>query len=135
MTEPAPPPAKDASAAEIEADIQATRERLAESVDALADKVNVKARAQEKVDQTKQQAREKVDETRQQVRDKADQTRQQVRDKANQARTKGTELLGQAKQAPRPVQLALVAAPALVLVVLIIGRIRRRRLAVVTSRT
>ena len=93
MTEPAPPPAKGASADEIEADIEATRERLAESVDALADKVNVKARAQEKVDQ---------------------------------ARTKGTQLLGQAKQAPWPVQLAVVIAPLLVLLVLIIRRIRRR---------
>ena len=103
MTEPAPP-AKDDSADEIEADIAATRERLAESVDALADKVNVKARAQDKVDQTKQQAQEKVD----------------------QAKAKGTELLDQAKSAPRPVQLALVAVLVFVLVVVIITRLRRR---------
>ena len=104
MTEPAPPPAKDASAEEIEADIEATRGRLAESVDVLADRVNVKARAQEKVDQARQQAREKVD----------------------QARSKGTDLLGRAKQAPPPVQLALLAAPVLVLLVVILRRIRRR---------
>ena len=114
MTEPARP-AKDASADEIEADIAATRERLAESVDALADKVNVKARAQDKVDQTKQQAREKVDETKQQAQEKVD-----------QAKAKGTELLDQAKSVPRPVQLALVAVPVVVLVVVIITRLRRR---------
>ena len=57
--------------------------------DALADKVNVKARAQEKVDQTKQQARDKVDETKQQAQEKVD-----------QAKAKGTELLDQAKPAP-----------------------------------
>ena len=61
MTETTPP-AQDASVEEIEADIAATRERLAESVDALADKVNVKARAQEKVEQTKEQAQEKLGE-------------------------------------------------------------------------
>ena len=58
------PPAKDASIEEIEADIAATRERLAESVDALADKVNVKARAQEKAEQTKEQAKEKLGEAK-----------------------------------------------------------------------
>ena len=126
MTEPAPPPAKDASPEEIEADIVATRERLAESVDALADKVNVKARAQEKVDQTKRQARDKVDETRQQVREKVGATKQQTRQKVDQAKSKGTELVGQAKQAPRPVQLAILAAPVLVLLVAIVRRIRRR---------
>ena len=115
MTEPAPPPAKDAPADQIEADIEATRERLAQSVDALADKVNVRARAQEKVDDTKQQARDKVDETK-----------RQVREKVGRARTKGIELLDQAKQAPRPVQLAMLATPVLVLVVLVITRIRRR---------
>src|SRR5688500_18035698 len=64
MTEfstPSAPPA-DASADEIEADMAATRERLAESVDALADKVNVKAQAERKVEETKQQAKAKVGE-------------------------------------------------------------------------
>ena len=37
---PAPADTSDASVEEIEADITATREQLAESVDALADKVN-----------------------------------------------------------------------------------------------
>ena len=53
MSQPTPSaPGPDASQAEIEADIAKTRARLADSVDALADKVNVKARAQEKVDIT-----------------------------------------------------------------------------------
>jgi hypothetical protein len=104
MTE-TPPPAKDASVEEIEADIAATRERLAESVDALADKVNVKARAQEKAEQTKEQAREKLDEVK----------------------VKGQDLLGQLRQAPRPVQLALVAVPVAVILWLIVKAIRGRR--------
>jgi uncharacterized protein YhaN len=103
MTE-TPPPAKDASAEEIEADIAATRERLAESVDALADKVNVKARAQEKAQQTKDQAKEKLD----------------------QAKTKGQDLIGRARQGSRSVQLAIVSVPVLI-VLLIVRSIRRHR--------
>jgi Protein of unknown function (DUF3618) len=99
------PPAKDASVEEIEADIAATRERLAESVDALADKVNVKARAQEKAEQTKEQAK----------------------DKLGEAKTKGQDLLGQVRQASRPVQLAIVSVPIAVLVWLIVRAVRGRR--------
>ena len=99
------PPAKDASIEEIEADIAATRERLAESVDALADKVNVKARAQEKAEQTKEQAKEKLGE----------------------AKTKGQDLISQARQASRPVQLAIVSVPVAVIVLLIVKAVRGRR--------
>jgi hypothetical protein len=103
MTE-TPPPAKDASAEEIEADIAATRERLAESVDALADKVNVKARAQDKAEQTKQQAKEKLD----------------------QAKTKGQDLIGRIRKTSRSVQLTIVSVPVLI-ILLIIRSVRRRR--------
>ena len=104
MTETTPP-AKDASVEEIEADIAATRERLAESVDALADKVNVKARAQEKVEETKERAKEKLGE----------------------AKTKGQDLLSQAREASRPVQLAIVSVPIAVIVLLIVKAVRGRR--------
>jgi uncharacterized protein YhaN len=103
MTE-TPPPTKDASVEDIEADIAATRERLAESVDALADKVNVKARAQEKADQTKQQAKEKLD----------------------QAKTKSQDLIGRVRETSRSVQLAVVSVPVLI-VLLIVRSVRRRR--------
>jgi uncharacterized protein YhaN len=103
MTE-TPPPAKDASVEDIEADIAATRERLAESVDALADKVNVKARAQDKAEQTKQQAKEKLD----------------------QAKTKGQDLIGRVRQTSRSVQLTIVSVPVLI-ILLIIRSVRRRR--------
>ena len=104
MTE-TPPPAEDASVEEIEADIAATRERLAESVDALAEKVNVKARAQEKADETKEQAKQKL----------------------GQAKTKGQDLLSQAGEASRPVQLAIVAVPVALIILLIVKAVRGRR--------
>jgi selenocysteine lyase/cysteine desulfurase len=114
MTE-TPPPAKDASADEIEADIAATRERLAESVDALADKVNVKARAQEKAEQTKQQAREKLD-----------QAKAKGQDLFGQSKAKGQVLIGRARQSSRSLQLAAVSVPVLI-VLLIIRSVRRHR--------
>ena len=65
MSDPTQPPlAADASQDEIEADIAATRARLAESVDALADKMDVKAQAKEKVADVKAQATGKVSEVK-----------------------------------------------------------------------
>jgi flagellar biosynthesis GTPase FlhF len=104
MTDSAPP-AKDASAEEIETDIAATRERLADSVDALADKVNVKARAHEKAEQTKEQAKQKL----------------------GQAKAKGQDLMEQVRQAPRKVQLALISVPVGVIVLVIVRAVRGRR--------
>ncbi len=93
-----PPPRPDASADEIEADIAATRERLTDSVDALADKANVKAQAERKVDETKEQAR-----------------------------AQAQQLVDQAKTAPRPIQMAIVLIPVTVIVLLIVKVVRGRR--------
>ncbi len=54
----------DASQDEIEADIAATRARLAASVDALADKMDVKTQAKDKVADVKAQAADKVTEVK-----------------------------------------------------------------------
>jgi len=118
MTEPStpPPPPPDATADDIEADIAVTRERLAESVDALADKVNVKAQAERKVEETKAQARAKVGE----ATDKAKAT-------AGEAKGQAQQLVGQAKRAPLPVQVAIVALPVTVIVLLIVRAVRGRR--------
>jgi len=102
---PGGPPPADASVAEIEADIASTRARLTESVDVLVDKVNVKARAQEKVEQTKEQAKETLD----------------------QVKTKGQDVLGQARRASRPVQLAIASVPVTVIALLIAKAVRGRR--------
>lgn len=48
---------------QIRADIEHTREELADTAAALAEKADVKARAHEKVEETKARAHAKVDET------------------------------------------------------------------------
>ncbi|WP_432503491.1 DUF3618 domain-containing protein [Kineococcus arenarius] len=55
-TQPTPPTDR----AELERDIVETRERLAQTADALAAKADVKAQAQHKVDDLKAQAQHKV---------------------------------------------------------------------------
>ena len=88
MTEPTlpPEPAKDASADEIVQDIAATREHLAETIDALEDKLNVPLQAKRKVDETRAQVLDKVNDTRASVTDKVNGARSQVGQKVTQAK-------------------------------------------------
>ena len=50
--------ARERTPEEIEAEIERTREELADTASAVAEKTDVKAQAQKKVDETKAQARE-----------------------------------------------------------------------------
>jgi ElaB/YqjD/DUF883 family membrane-anchored ribosome-binding protein len=69
MSEPARTPD------DIRKDIEHTREELADTAAALAEKADVKARAQEKVEETKARAHVKVDETKAKVSHKVEETR------------------------------------------------------------
>lgn len=110
--------AADATAEQIEADIAATRARLAESVDALADKVDVKGQAQRKVADTKVQAAEKVQEVKAQAGEKVGQAREQVV-------TTSHGLVDRFKTASRPVQIAIGSTPLALLILMIVRRARR----------
>ena len=112
------PPADDRTADEIEADIAETRERLAESVDALAAKVDVKAQAKEKVGEAKAQAKEKVDEAAARAKDKTGQAKEQVV-------VTSRSLVDRFKAASRPVQVAIGAAPLALLILIIVRRTNR----------
>jgi hypothetical protein len=111
-------PADDRTADEIEADIAKTRDRLAESVDALAAKVDVKAQAKEKVDEAKAQAKEKVDEVTARAKDKTGQAKEQVV-------ITSRSLADRFKAASRPVQVAIGAAPLALLILIIVRRTNR----------
>jgi hypothetical protein len=103
-TTPQPPePGKGASREDIEADIDATRDRLADDVAALADKVNVPGHVKARIDQT----------------------RGNVGQAARHARRQATE---RARTLPRSAQLAIPGALAtLGLILIIVGRRRRAR--------
>lgn len=68
MTTPAEPdasePAADLSADELQADIESTREQLGNTVDALSEKLDVKAQTRHKVENLKQGGAAKVDAVR-----------------------------------------------------------------------
>src|SRR5689334_14202360 len=105
MPERMPPePGPDADKAAIQADIEQTREQLAQTVDALSHKLDVKEQARHKVDETKERARQKVDTTK---------TR--VVETSQVARQKAAEI-------PPPV----IAVTVVALISLIVWRRRRR---------
>lgn len=89
---------------QIEAEIEATRSEMGETVAAVAEKADVKGQAKEKVEEAKDQAREKVEE----------------------AKGKVGEIKAQAPSAARenPVPVALAGA---FIAGVVIGRISRRR--------
>ena len=59
-----PEPGPDAGIADIQADAEQTRQELGQTVEALADKLDVKERAKEKAAETKEQVVEKADSLR-----------------------------------------------------------------------
>ncbi len=96
----------DPTAEQIAADIARTRARLAGNVDALAGKLDVKARAQDKVDDVRATAQAAAAEGKEKV-------------------VAGSRQVGDRYQGlSRPVQIAVAVAPVVLMVVLVIRRIR-----------
>ena len=91
----------------IRADIEETREELGDTVEALAAKTDVKARAEDKLDGVKQDARTKVDQVKEKVTSVTPES----------ARQGGGQVVAKAKANPLP----LAGAAALVLA-FVIGR-------------
>lgn len=80
-----PEPGPDAGIDDIEADIEQTRNELGETVAALQDKLDVKGRAQDKVDETKQRVADKADTIKQTAADKADMIKHTATDNPKQS--------------------------------------------------
>ena len=92
-------PGKDVSQEDIEADIAAARDRLADDVAALADKANVPRHVKARVDET----------------------RSTISEAAHVARREAT---AKVRTLPRPVQVVLPAAAAIGLILLVVARRR-----------
>lgn len=120
----------------LRADIARTREDLADTVEALAAKADLKGRARGKAAELRTEARRKVAQAGHAAKGKAEPARQQVLDKTAAARAKAQEtLLPQASHATagavsavrqRPVA-ALTAVGAAVGVLALVRRLRTRR--------
>ncbi len=76
---------------EIRADIEQTREELADTAAALAEKADVKARAHEKVEETKARISGKVEETKAKVTGNVDDAKAKVAGTAGAAKEKASD--------------------------------------------
>jgi ElaB/YqjD/DUF883 family membrane-anchored ribosome-binding protein len=95
---------------EIRRDIEHTREGLAETAAALAERADVKARAHEKLDETKARLTGRVDEARAKVTGTAGQARDKAADAtpssvANGAQSAAGSVAGTARSNPVPTTL------------------------------
>lgn len=113
MTEHTPGPADDAEA--VRADIIAARAELSATVDALTDKVDVKARANDKIAEVKQKAAETV--TR--AKHSAPEPVQQALDRAG---AKAAPLAHQVSEKAAPHRSKIIAGAAVALLALIVFR-------------
>jgi hypothetical protein len=122
------PPGPDASPDEIEADIAQARARLAGSVDALADKLDVKARAQEKVEDVKATAQSKVSEVKATAQTKAQDLLATAQAQAAVGQEKvvqgSREVTRRLRALPRPAQITLAAAAVLMVTLLVVRKAR-----------
>jgi Protein of unknown function (DUF3618) len=102
---------------ELEKEIEQTREQLGETVEALAAKVDVKARAQQELGQLTARLKGKATEATRRLR---------LQDKANQAKQQATQAGQQIAKRPIPAAATVGALGAFVLFFALIRRWMRR---------
>jgi len=124
----------DAKVAALRTDIERTRAELGETVEQLAQKADVKARAKEKVDETKARAAGAAVEAKEKTRQKAQQVAESSRELAQELRTdpavpaRRAAVRVRTSVREKPKQWVAVAA-ALVAFAALVVRKRRRRAA------
>jgi ElaB/YqjD/DUF883 family membrane-anchored ribosome-binding protein len=124
----------DAKVAALRSDIERTRNELGETVEQLAQKADVKARAKDKVDETKARAVGAAGEAKDKAREKAQQAAESGRELAQELRTdpavpaRRAVVRVRTSVREKPKQWAAVAA-ALVAFAALVVRKRRRQAA------
>jgi ElaB/YqjD/DUF883 family membrane-anchored ribosome-binding protein len=113
--------------AAVRAEVERTREELGNTVEALAYKADVKARAHDKVEEIKTQAVQKVDEVKAKAAGTAEQVKHRAEDTAEHARATAQDTVGQAQARVRKVPPIAIAGGAVGLALLVI--LWRRRSA------
>lgn len=113
-------PAEDPEAERLQSEIENLRDELGETVDALADKADVKARAEEKVTE----ARAKAMQVGRSATAAAAQTGERLRNVAQERVPMAAELV---ERRPRQTGLAVAAVLAVVVAVLLMRRRGHRR--------
>jgi hypothetical protein len=111
------------SVAEARADVERTREELADTVEALAYKADVKARAHDKAAEVKAQAAAKADEARTTATEAAETLRRTATQKADEIRRTAEQKAGEIRADPPPkTKLVAAAAIGLAIVAVVLWR-------------
>jgi ElaB/YqjD/DUF883 family membrane-anchored ribosome-binding protein len=117
-----PAQAEGRSAEEIERDIEATRAEMGDTVEALAEKTDVKAQARKQADEVRARAQEKVNTAKTKVTETKDDLLGKAQEASPEtARTAAAQVQQKARENPLP-----VAVGAAVLVGFVLGRLSRR---------
>jgi ElaB/YqjD/DUF883 family membrane-anchored ribosome-binding protein len=111
-------PAEEKTPAQIRAEIAATREELGDTVEALAEKTDVKAQAKAKVDDVKTQAQAKADEAKAKAKDLGEKAKQAAPESPREGVAQAQTLV---KENPRPAAIA-----GAVIVLFVLWRLLRR---------
>jgi hypothetical protein len=122
MSDETPAPSAD----EVRAEIYQTRADLAETVDALSDKLDVKGRAKSKADEVSATAKAKAHEVSTTVAEKATELKSQAPPQVQEALDRGAAAIGPAAAKAEPYR-SQIAAGAGALVLLMMVRRRRKR--------
>ncbi len=100
-------PDGEKSPAEIRAEIDRTREELGDTVEALAEKTDVKAQAKAKVEDVKSQAKAKVEDVRSIAQAAAEEAREKAKDAKPESPQDGVQQAqALVKQNPKPFAIA-----------------------------
>ena len=92
---------------QIQEDIDATREELGDTVEALTGKADVKGQAKAKVDSAKSEAKAKVDSAKRSAEQKADELAAKAREATPESVSAGTqEVVTRAQENPVPIAIA-----------------------------
>jgi ElaB/YqjD/DUF883 family membrane-anchored ribosome-binding protein len=114
--------AEKKSPEQIRAEIDATREELGDTVEALAAKTDVKAQAKAKMEDTKAQAKAKVEEVKSMAQAAAEEAKAKAKDAAPESPQEGVQQAQTlVNQNPKPVAIA-----GAVLALFLIWRLLRR---------
>jgi predicted HAD superfamily Cof-like phosphohydrolase len=105
---------------EIRRDIEQTREQLSETVDALAARLDVKSRANEKVREVRETAAQRAQEARAQAVSSVHQARAQAVGSVNDARTWAQHTWDERPQ-------AVVAGASAIIAAIVVALVARRR--------
>jgi ElaB/YqjD/DUF883 family membrane-anchored ribosome-binding protein len=108
-------------------DIEATRQQLADTVEALSYKADVKGRARDKARELREQAAERAQQVREQAAERAQQVRKQAVSAIPHSPDEARNQARQAARVARERPTVVIGVLAVLIALIVLGRLRGRR--------